>query len=818
MSESLSFSSPGGAALHRRAGTALILGGVAATSAAGLAFEIALTRVFAITQFYHFAFLSVSLALLGFGASGSALAAFPRLGRGGPGRWAWLAGGQSLTMIGAYALINALPFDSFAIAWDGRQVFYLVVYYLALAVPFFFGGLVVAALLTGGEVPDPIPSHRVYAASLAGSGVGAVIALGGLASAGGEPTIALSAAVAMGGATAFALAPAGGRRLRIGAATATIGLLLLTVAMPAPLDMRLSPYKDLSAALRFPGAQIAATRWDQGTRVDLILSDGIRSLPGLSLTYPGAPPHQDGVTFDGDDLSPVPRLSPTAAGFASHMLSSLAFRLRPGADALILAPRGGLDVVIALANGAASVLAVESHGTAVEVIRSSGASVYDDPRVTVTDADARTFVERTGDRFDVIDLALTSPYRPVTSGAYSLAENYHLTVEAFEQYFDRLAPEGILTAARWVQIPPSEEARLLAVAVQALRNRGRDASQAVIMLRNYSNAVLLVRPDGFTTTDVEQVEQFALAERFDIVAAPFLDSTNRFNVLPDEQYAQLATALLTAADLDAVYRLHEFDIAAPTDDQPFFGHFFKWSQASTVLDTLGRTWQPFGGAGYFVLIALLAISTIAALILIAAPPLIRRSKRRSAPASLRWWTLGYFGLLGVAFLFVEIPLIQQYILLLGHPTAAFAVVLFAILVGSGIGSAWSRRIPWRPAALVLTAAVLVYPFLVRWLTPLVLPVPSAVRIAAGVAMIFPVGFLMGIMFPWGLAHLERRAPHLVPWAWAINGTVSVISAAAAALLTLSYGFSFVVLAGAAAYGVAALLARPIPVPLIHRRE
>lgn len=817
MPQSLNFSPPSEATTHRRAGTALILGGVAATSAAGLAFEIALTRVFAITQFYHFAFLSVSLALLGFGASGSALFAFPKLGRGGPGRWAWLAVAQSLTMVGAYALTNALPFDSFAIAWDHRQVFYLVVYYLALAVPFFFGGMVVAVLLTGGNVLDPIPSHRVYAASLAGSGVGAVVALGGLASLGGEATIALSGAVAMGGAIALTLASASGRRLRAAATTATIGLLLLAVAVPTPLEMTLSPYKDLSAALRYPGAGIAATRWDRGTRVDLILSDGIRSLPGLSLTFAGAPPHQDGVTFDGDDLSPVSRLSPAASDFASHMLSSLAFRLRPGADTLILEPRGGLDVVIALANGAGSVLAVEPHGAAVELIRSSGASAYDDSRVTVTYADPRTFVERTGHRFDVIDLALTSPYRPVTSGAYSLAENYHLTVEAFERYLDRLTPGGIVTAARWVQVPPSEEIRLLAVAVEALRNRGNDASQAVIMLRSYANAVLLIRPDGFSTADLEQVEQFARAERFDIVSAPFLDPTNRFFVLPDEQYSQLATALLTTADLDAVYRSHEFEIAAPTDDQPFFGHFFKWSQAATVLNTLGRTWQPFGGAGYFVLIALLVISTMAALILIAAPPLIRRSKREPAPASLRWWAVSYFGLLGVAFLFVEIPMIQQYILLLGRPTAAFAVVLFAVLVASGLGSAWSRRIPWRPGAIVLTAAALAYPILVRWLTPWVLPAPTVVRIAAGAAMIFPLGFLMGIMFPWGLAHLERGAPHLVPWAWAINGTVSVISAAAAAILTLGFGFSLVVRIGAAAYGVAALLARPIPVPLSPRR-
>ena len=156
---------------------AVILAGVAASSAAGLIFEIALTRFFAIAQFYHFAFLAVSLALLGFGASGSALTAFPALGRGGPRRWRLLAVAQSVTTVAAYLITNALPFDSFAIAWDRRQILYLLIYYLVLAVPFFFAGLVVAVLLTGRDQQSPIPSHRIYAASLAGSAAGAGAAL-----------------------------------------------------------------------------------------------------------------------------------------------------------------------------------------------------------------------------------------------------------------------------------------------------------------------------------------------------------------------------------------------------------------------------------------------------------------------------------------------------------------------------------------------------------------------------------------------------------------------------------------------------------------
>ena len=790
--------------------TITILGGVAAVAASGLIFQIALTRVFAITQFYHFAFLTVSMALLGFGASGSALAAFPRLGEGGPRLWARLAGLQGVATVAAYGVSNSLPFDSFAIAWDRIQILYLVLYYLTLAVPFFFGGLIVAVLLTGGGRSDPVPSHLVYGASLAGAGLGCAIAVVGIDLLGGEGVILLAAAVAMGGAAGFSLLT-GRRRGLLIAAGATVALLSVAVAVPEPLEMNISPYKDLSGALRFPDAEVVTTVWERGTRIDLIRSDGIRSLPGLSFTYRGLPPTQDGVTFDGDDLSPVPRVAPEEADFASHLLTALPWLLRPGADALILEPRGGLNVLVALAGGAREVTAVEPYGALVDVIAAEGVSIYDDPRVKVVLSDPRTYIQRAGRRFDVIELALKAPYRPVTSGAYSLAEEYSLTVEAFLGYLDRLEPHGVLTASRWVQTPPSEEIRLLGIAVAALRSQGVEPAAAVVMLRSYSNAVLLVQPDGWSTADLTTIREFAGVQRFDIVTMPDVDppEPNRFSIIVDERYSTLADELLTVGDPESLYARYEFDISPPVDDRPFFGHYFRWNQVGQVLDSLGRTWQPFGGAGYLVLVAFLALATLSAVVLIVAP-LALRSRGRSAtlvaPAGLQRWTVAYFGLLGLGFLLVEIPLVQLYILLLGNPTTAFAVVLFAVLLASGAGSMTSPRVPWRAGAVLLAVTAVVYPFLIRALTVVLLPAPLTVRVVAGALAIAPLGFLMGIMFPHGIAHLKRTAPQFVPWAWGINGTVSVISAVAAALIALAFGFSVVLLVGAASYGLAAVLA------------
>jgi hypothetical protein len=806
--------------------TALILA-IASSSAAALIFEIALTRIFAVTQFYHFAFMAVSLALLGYGASGSILTVFPALAQ--PRGWAIFAFAQSLATLGAYLLSNALPFDSYSIAWDGRQVIYLALSYVALVAPFFCAGLVVGAVLASGrnghrDALLRIKSHHAYAANLIGSGAGCLLALAGLSWWGGVGVIVFAALVAMLSALAFQLAS---DRRSITFTGITLGaIVLFTVWVFQPPDrfeLRLSPYKDLSAALHYPGAQIVSTHWNASSRVDHVQSEGIRSLPGLSFTYRGDPPNQDALTFDGDALTPLPSIERSQAAFAPYLLMSLPFMLRPDSDALILEPRGGLDVFLARLTGARSITAVEPNELALE----AASAVYDDPHTHVIVDEPRAYVERTSDQFDVIDLALTAPYRPVTSGAYSLAEDYRFTVEAFEQYLARLKSGGIFAALRWLQSPPSEETRLLALAAEALRRSGADPMQSIVALRGYSTILLLVKRGEFASDELQTIRSFANTRQFDLITAPDLQpgESNRYNVLPVDNYARLAQQVLT--DPASVYSSYAFDITPPTDDHPFFTHFFKWSQAPEVFATLGLTWQPFGGAGYFVLIVLMIFSIAAALILIVMPLVATRAAslrgapfatKQSPPAEQkiashttlamtgsRRWTLAYFGLLGIGFLLVEIPLIQTFILLVGRPTIAFAVVLFALLFASGLGSLASRRVPWLGGAIGLAILIALYPTLLRTLTNAILLAPIELRVIAGALALFPLGFLLGTMFPKGIAYLEDRSPALIPWAWGINGATSVISAIGSALLALTFGFAFVVACGAICYGVCALL-------------
>lgn len=215
-------------------------------------FEVVLTRIFAVAQFHHFAFVAVSLALLGFGAAGSFLYVWPRLGRGGPGRWATLAALQAATIIGGYLTANRVPFDSFTLAWDRRQIFYLAVVYLALATPFFFAGALITVLLTGWDQPRRVPAHRVYAASLAGAGLGAPLALAAIDHLGGEGAVVATAATAALGVP-FLLAAGSPRRQALPAVAVLVAVTAgLLITGSESLQLRISPYKELSAALRYP--------------------------------------------------------------------------------------------------------------------------------------------------------------------------------------------------------------------------------------------------------------------------------------------------------------------------------------------------------------------------------------------------------------------------------------------------------------------------------------------------------------------------------------------------------------------------------------
>jgi len=812
--------------------------GVFLLSMASLAFEITLTRVFSLAQWYHFAFMTVSIALLGLGASGSFLALFPSLAesdvKAGPRvrPHAILAALFALSIVASYLTINYSPFDSYRIAWERRQLLYLAIYYLSLALPFFFSGLIVGALLAA----QPARASTIYASNLAGSALGCLAAVAALPFLGGAGTVMLSALVGWLAVAAFTWqrrSPITGHRSMITASIAylmvLIVLLAFTLSPPGFLDIRLSPYKGLSYALQYPGAEIVSSRWNAFSRIDVVRSGGIHSAPGLSLAYLGSPPSQLGLFTDGENLSPITAAAWDEAKlreFIGYLPTSLPYRLLPEAEVLIIEPKGGLDVLTALENGAASVLAVESNPLVVEAVRDAfqdlTGRIYQDARVRVVTEEGRSHVRRMGQKYDLIQLSLADSYQPVTSGAYSLSENYLYTQEAFADYLAHLNEGGLLAVSRWLQLPPSEELRVGALAVAALERTGvTHPEKRLVVIRSMRTALLLVKNGEFSAEEIETVRGFCDEGKFDLIYYPGIQpaEANRYNVLPEPTYYRAFQDLLSAEDRARFYADYSFDVSPPSDDRPFFFHFFKWSQTPAILQTFGKTWQPFGGSGYFVLVALLILALLASAVLILLPLLFQR-KLPTAPLSgdkkgetSEVWTpqterrrvFLYFALLGLGYLFVEIPLMQRFILFLGHPIYAFATTLFALLLFSGLGSMTVPRLSLLKMLILLSVAILLYPLFLPHLFQLLLGQGFALRLLTAVLSLAPLGFLMGIPFPGGIALLDRLAPELIPWAWGINGCLSVLASILSTMLAISFGFSWVLVGASLAYAGGAVV-------------
>lgn len=792
---------------------------IALVSAAALAYEILLMRLFAIALWHHFAYMIISLALLGYAASG-ALVSVAQAGvrRHFAALFAAAAAAFGVAAIGCFALAQRVPFNPLEILWDAQQPLYLSVVYLLLALPFLCAGACVCMSFTRWR---GMPS-RIYAADILGAGAGSlgVVALLFLLSP--PATLKLIASLA-GLAAALAWLQGGGARRRPALPLVALAAVpwLLPPAWLAPV---MSPYKELSQTLRIPGARVVDERFSPLGLVSVVESPQIplRHAPGLSLVATVEPPPQLGVFVDGEGLSALTRFDGRRESLAylDQMSSALPYHLLQRPRVLVLGAGAGADVLQALYHGAARIDAVELNPQVVDLVRGrfadfagglySGGGTARQVRVHV--AEARGFVAAGTREHDLIQVALLDSFSASSAGLYALAENYLYTVEALQDALRRLAPGGLLAITRWVRLPPRDAIKLFAAALDALRRAGvADPASRLVMVRSWQTSTLLIRNGGFDAPDIAAIKAFCEQRSFDLAFYPGMraQEANRFNVIARPHLFDAATALL-GPGRDAFLHDYKFHVEPATDDKPHFFHFFKWRALPELVSLKAQGGLPLLEWGYPVLVATLAQAVLASLLLVALPA--AWVARRGSAASKRR-VLVYFAAIGFAFMFVEIAFIQKFVLFLSHPLYAVAVVLFAFLLFAGVGSAASRRLPAlapplqrHPLAVVVLAIAVAAALclaLLPWLFRHAMGLPDAARIAISVALIAPLGFFMGMPFPLGLARVEAADARLVPWAWGVNGCASVTGAVLATLLAIHVGFTAVVVAALALYALAA---------------
>ncbi|MDH4284712.1 MAG: SAM-dependent methyltransferase [Gallionellaceae bacterium] len=773
-------------------------------SAAAIGYEVLLTRLLSIIQWHHFAYMIISVALLGYGVAGTCVVLAE----------SWLLARYrqvfsiaavlfGVSAIACFMAAQEVGFNPLEILWDTNQLLRLATIYLLLLLPFFFAALCVCLTFSCFTAA----AHRIYTADIAGAGCGSLGIILVLYVA--PPMTALNGLCAL-----ALLASALVWRRMVGAMLA--GLAAVVLFFLPPQSLHLSDYKDLSQTLRIQGAQVIGQKSSPLGLLTVVENNRVpfRHAPGMSLNATMETPEQLGVFTDGDGLLPITRFDGRRESIAylDFLTSALPYHLLPRPGVLVLGSGTGADLLQAYYHHASYVDAVELNPQVVELVQHRYAEYsrrpYSLPDVRVYIGEARGFVAGSRASWDVIQIALLDSFSASSAGLYALSENYLYTVEGLREYLRPLKPGGMIAFTRWVNLPPRDTLKLFATAISALRQTGvAHPEQQLALIRGWKTATLLVKNGAFTAQEIERIREFCRARSFDADYFPGIrpDETNRYNQLDQPYFYQGAQALLGAESSDFLAR-YKFNIIPATDDNPYFFHFFKWSSLPEFIRLRELGGMPLLEWGYPILAATLLQAALASAVLIALPLWLAR-KKELAGTSGKYRAAGYFALLGCAFMFLEIAYIQKFILFLSHPLYAVGVVLCAFLIFAGLGSRYALR--WEreghlPVGIIASIAVIAvaYLFLLPVLFAALIALPDWLRIIISLALIAPLAFFMGMPFPLGLAQMGRTAPRLVPWVWGVNACTSVVSAILATLLAIHLGFSAVVLAGVALYGLA----------------
>ncbi len=754
---------------------------VALTTLATLLLELSLTRIFSVVFYYHFAFLAISIALFGLGVGG--VLSYVVAG------WKW----PLAYKLGSLSLANtALTVVALAvILLQGNQIhaWQYVLIYFTTSLPFVASGAIVS--LAVSETIERV--NRVYFFDLLGAALGCMLLWPMLELLDG-PGAVLSAAVVFAAAAAIWFSMAGSLRGRV----VSVALALALVAF-----LTYNKRHDLVGVRHAKEHTLVKPmyeKWNSFSRI-AIEHDPTNGSNSIRIDADA----QTGIAnFDFDRLRDDQRRNLLGDGPA------LPYAVRPGAKALIIGPGGGFDVARALATGSHDITAVEINPIIAETIMQQrfpalSNGLYLRPDVHVHVEDGRSFVRRSEDRYQVVQLTLVDTWASTAAGAFALTENNLYTSDAVRDYLLHLTDDGLVAFTRWGFDPPRESLRLVSLAMRALGELGEGAlqhgsvAQHVIVGRQGSvegwgaQDTVLISLKPFSAGDIERARALLAASKMEAVYYPGSEARNPFR------------DLLLSPDPAEYQRQYAFDITPVTDNRPFFFYTVQPRDLLSFVRKASTHAADYNAATKAIplLFALMGISLAATLLILALPPLVLGA-RLPGQRGVRGFLL-YFLFIGAGYILIEVALIQKFVLFLGEPVYALTVVIFSMLVSSGVGSAFSKRLLGNSegrlikalGCIALLAALLALP-VSQTLTALVW-LPLQLKIALTVATIAPLGFAMGMPFPTALRRLEEWHAPSVRWAWSLNAASSVLGSVGALMCAIYLGLMQTLIIGGLFY-------------------
>jgi predicted membrane-bound spermidine synthase len=753
-----------------------------------LVLELALTRLFSATMYYHFAFMAISLALFGSGASGVFIYIIQnQLDKEKTGRWLSISAMLfSVSVLVALYIIfdNALTFET------GMENYYrLARIYAATSLSFFFAGCAVTLAIM--RLAEDI--SRLYLFDLAGAALGCLLLIPVLNSIGAINTVIGVSVVGAISAILFSLSTKGHRitfAISVLLAVALAGFAVYNTSTKA-IDIRKSKGMEEN--------QVLFSKWNSFSRIT-VEGDMDKHIE-IKIDADAA----TGIVYDGGNTERHQN--------EKNGIHSLAYHLKPNGNVAIIGPGGGFDVATALVFNARHITAVEINPIiALDVMSSEpfktyNGGIYQHPKVQLEVDEGRSFIRRSSDRYDVLQATMVDTWAATAAGAFSLTENNLYTVEAFKDYATHLTDDGILTMTRWYFEPPDQLLRLLSLTRVMMQDLNITNPERHVMLVRDVNAgtdrtpaTFLFKKSEFTHIEVQQLEAVARERNFQLLYTPLTQPDNVFS------------RMMKAADPAEVWNAFETNVHPTHDNNPFFFNSLRPSNLGRALTGVGE-WQKTN-LGTFVLFVLFGITTVLVLLFILVPLVLVRKRITANNRPGRLAFLFYFACLGAGFIIVEVAMIQKFILFLGHPVYSLAVILFSLLTFSALGSYLSGRFAQANLKSMLVKLILALVGLVV-VYILVLPpifyglvwLPHPARILIAVVLMAPLALIMGMPMPIGIRMLAKHSPEIIPWAWGVNGATSVMGSVAALVIAILTGFNQALIVGAGIYLLAMLFIR-----------
>ncbi len=761
--------------------------GISLVSLSVLVLELSLTRLFSATMYYHFAFMAISLALFGSGASGVFVYIFQsRLGRISTSTALAVSSSLfGLSTLGALAVIlmNPLTFET-----GMANQYRLIAIYLACGLPFFFGGSAVTLAISrfASEI------SRLYLFDLAGAAAGCLLLIPVLNWIGAINTVLLVAALASAAAVLFSFEAktSGFQRIACGIiALSLLGLLCFNLITDS-IEVR--------TAKGYTEKNVVFSKWNSFSRITVEGTEDI----GYE------------IKIDSDAATKIVPKSNDVQSHAYQLsrIEALAYHVKPAAKALIIGPGGGFDVMGARVFGVGSITAVEVNPIIARDVMSGdrfvkfSEGVYQHPEVRLVVDEGRSFIRSSAARYDLIQATMVDTWAATAAGAFALTENNLYTVEAFDDYVRHLEDDGVLTMTRWYFEPPDQLLRLISLTRAMMSDLGiRNPERHIMLVRDArwkderSPATFIFKKSELTGEEIHAVEKTAATVGFELLYTPLTRPDNLF------------TKMIIAPNAADVWGPFATNIEPVRDNNPFFFNSLRLSNLGLALGGTGE-WQKTN-LGTLVLFSLFGVTSVLVVVFILGPLLFRR-KALATGTKTKLGYLLYFACLGTGFIIVEVAMVQKFILFLGHPVYALAVVLFSILTFSAVGSSITGRFNSERLTKTLTKLLLV---LVGIVAVYIIALPPVfyglvhlalwLRIIIAVFLIAPLALAMGMPMPTGIRILSEQASEIIPWAWGVNGAASVMGTVAALVIAILSGFNQALAAGSGLYLIAIVCVR-----------